>query len=95
MPRTHLDGHLGIITLNNPEKRNSLNSALIQELLSTLDEFEESEWSYYAPLQVPRFGPLATTSMNFHGQVATRSHTEVPSSVSCAACRIIPVRLLP
>ena len=39
---TEVDGHLGTITLNNPEKRNSLNSALIQELLSTLDEFEGS-----------------------------------------------------
>lgn len=39
---TETDGHLGIITLNNPEKRNSLNSPLIHELLSALDNFEAS-----------------------------------------------------
>ena len=26
------DGHLGIVTLNNPEKRNSLNASLIHDL---------------------------------------------------------------
>jgi methylmalonyl-CoA decarboxylase len=37
------DGHLGIITLNNPEKRNCLNGALIQELFGVLDQFEASD----------------------------------------------------
>ena len=36
------DGQLGIITLNNPEKRNSLNASLIHELFHALDEFEAS-----------------------------------------------------
>ena len=37
------DGHLGIVTLNNPEKRNCLNASLIQELFSTLDQFVASD----------------------------------------------------
>jgi methylmalonyl-CoA decarboxylase len=37
-----VDGALGVITLNNPEKRNSLSAALILEFCNALDEFEAS-----------------------------------------------------
>jgi len=37
------DGHLGIITLNNPEKRNCLNASLIHELFDVLDRFQKSD----------------------------------------------------
>ena len=37
-----VDGSLGIITLNNPEKRNCLGANLIREFCKALDEFEES-----------------------------------------------------
>jgi len=37
------DGHLGIIKLNNLEKRNCLNAALIRELFGVLDQFEASD----------------------------------------------------
>jgi methylmalonyl-CoA decarboxylase len=37
---TQIEGKVGVITLNNPEKRNCLNEALIQELLAALDEFQ-------------------------------------------------------
>ncbi len=37
------DGHLGMITLNNPEKRNCLSAPLIQELFNALDQFEASD----------------------------------------------------
>ena len=35
-----IDGALGTITLNNPEKRNCLSAALIHEACGALDEFE-------------------------------------------------------
>jgi len=38
----NVDGALGTITLNNPEKRNCLSAALIREVCSALDEFEAS-----------------------------------------------------
>lgn len=34
---------IGIITLNNPEKRNCLSHALIQDLFSALDSFEQAK----------------------------------------------------
>ena len=37
------DGHLGVVTLNNLEKRNCLNASLIQELFNVLDQFEASD----------------------------------------------------
>ena len=37
-----IDGRLGTITLNNPEKRNCLSAALIDEFCSALDEFEKA-----------------------------------------------------
>ncbi len=39
---SEMDCCLGIITLNNPEKRNCLGSALIGEFINALDEFEET-----------------------------------------------------
>jgi methylmalonyl-CoA decarboxylase len=36
------EGALGIITLNNPEKRNCLSAPLIREVCGALDEFEAS-----------------------------------------------------
>lgn len=35
-----VEGALGVITLNNAEKRNSLSAALILEFCNALDEFE-------------------------------------------------------
>jgi methylmalonyl-CoA decarboxylase len=37
-----IDGALGTITLNNPEKRNCLSATLIHEVCEALDEFEAS-----------------------------------------------------
>ena len=37
-----VDGEIGVITLNNPEKRNCLSHALIQDLFSVLDNFEQA-----------------------------------------------------
>ena len=37
------DDHLGIVTLNHLEKRNSLNTPLIHELFKVLDQFEASD----------------------------------------------------
>jgi methylmalonyl-CoA decarboxylase len=37
-----IDGALGVITLNNPEKRNCLSATLIREFCGALDEFEAS-----------------------------------------------------
>jgi len=37
-----VEGPLGTLTLNNPEKRNCLSAALIREICSALDEFEDS-----------------------------------------------------
>ena len=37
------DGHLGIITLDNPEKRNCLNAPLIHDFFDVLDQFEASD----------------------------------------------------
>jgi methylmalonyl-CoA decarboxylase len=37
-----VEGPLGIITPNNPEKRNCLSAALIGEVCKTLNEFEAS-----------------------------------------------------
>ncbi|MGD0550427.1 MAG: enoyl-CoA hydratase-related protein [Candidatus Bathyarchaeia archaeon] len=37
------DGHLGVITLNNPAKRNSLNASLIYDVFKALDKFEASD----------------------------------------------------
>jgi len=36
---TSTDGHVGIITLNRPERRNPLSLELMQELIRTLDQF--------------------------------------------------------
>jgi len=94
---TEVDDHLGIITLNNPEKRNALNSALIQELLSTLDEFEGSE----VQVVILRASPgTKVWSAGHDVNELPRPGRDplpygVPSSVSCAASRIITVRLLP
>jgi len=40
---TELRQQVGIITLNNPEKRNCLSHALIQELFSALESFEQAK----------------------------------------------------
>jgi methylmalonyl-CoA decarboxylase len=40
---SEIDGPLGTITLNHPEKRNCLSAPLITELCSTLDRFEETD----------------------------------------------------
>ena len=37
-----VEGSLGIITLNNAEKRNCLSAELIHDMCRTLDEFEDS-----------------------------------------------------
>jgi methylmalonyl-CoA decarboxylase len=37
------DGHLGILTLNHLEKRNSLNALLIHDMFKVLDQFEASD----------------------------------------------------
>lgn len=37
------DGHVGIITFNRPEARNSLNVPLLTELLQVMDEIERDE----------------------------------------------------
>jgi methylmalonyl-CoA decarboxylase len=37
------DGHLGILTLNHLEKRNSLNVLLIHDMFKVLDQFEASD----------------------------------------------------
>ena len=37
------DGHLGVITLNNPAKRNSLSASLIYDVFKALDKFEASD----------------------------------------------------
>ena len=39
---TELNGLTGILTLNNPQKRNALSIALIQDLLSGLEEMKRS-----------------------------------------------------
>jgi methylmalonyl-CoA decarboxylase len=38
-----MDGHLGIVTLNHLEKRNSLNTLLIHDMFKVLDQFEASD----------------------------------------------------
>ena len=40
---TSREGMLGIITLNRPQAMNALNSKLVTELISALDEFEKDE----------------------------------------------------
>jgi methylmalonyl-CoA decarboxylase len=37
------DGHLGIITLNNPKKHNALSHALVDELIAALQSLEEAQ----------------------------------------------------
>ncbi len=39
----HQKGAIGILTFNHPEKRNCLSKALIEELLSHLDSFRETD----------------------------------------------------
>lgn len=39
---SEIEGHLGIITLNDPDRRNCLSSSLIEEMLTVLDHFESS-----------------------------------------------------
>lgn len=39
---SEIDGQLGVITLNDPARRNCLSAALIQELCAALDRFESS-----------------------------------------------------
>jgi methylmalonyl-CoA decarboxylase len=40
---SEMEGHLGIITLNNAAKRNCLNASLIYDLFKVLDQFEVSD----------------------------------------------------
>lgn len=38
---THFDNHIGTLTFHHTEKRNCLSTALIQDMLTALDGFEQ------------------------------------------------------
>ena len=40
--RTSIDGHVGVLTLNRPEQRNALTTAMRKRLAEALDEFESN-----------------------------------------------------